>query len=276
MSKYKPLYSSIWNDKDFENYSTEKKLLFIFLITNNLVEKSGIYQISIKEMSFFTDINKSLINDFINDFINEGKIKYDFDNNIIFIKNVFKFQKGMIKNKKVVFATMLRNYQIIKSEFWEDFFDIYKDDETIKEFVSDALNRKIKDFLINNSKKKTTNKNPRKPKETQSVNQDIYQELAEGLKFVLEAKLNRSIKITNWNKDIRLLITEDLKPRSSAIDDVKRCIQAIADHYGKEYFPTTLSAGSFRKKFTSIENYLARNNKSNLSYTNLQNIDLEK
>lgn len=63
MSKYKPLYSSIWNDKDFENYSTEKKLLFIFLITNNLVEKSGIYQISVKQ------------NDFIIDFINEGKIK---------------------------------------------------------------------------------------------------------------------------------------------------------------------------------------------------------
>ena len=127
---------------------------------NNLVEKSGIYQISIKQMSFFTDVQKESINDFINEFINEGKIKYDFVNNIIFIKNIFKFQKGMIKNKKVIFATMLRNYQIIKTDFWQDFFEIYKEDETIKEFIVTALNKEIKDFLINKTKKK-----PKTPKD---------------------------------------------------------------------------------------------------------------
>lgn len=103
---------------------------------------------------------------------------------------------------------------------------------------------------------------------------NTYQELAEGLKFVLEAKLNRSIKITNWKEDIRKLITQDLKPRASPIDDVKRCIQAIADNYGKEFFPVIQSAGSLREKFTKIENYLAKN-KPNLTYNNLQNIDLE-
>ena len=166
------------------------------------------------------------------------------------IKILFEEQEGLLVNKS----------------WLDDIRDIKERSKKRKEAAEQRWKKE----------KQKPNKNPRKPKETQSVNQDIYQELAEGLKFVLEAKLNRSIKITNWNKDIRLLITEDLKPRSSAIDDVKRCIQAIADHYGKEYFPTTLSAGSFRKKFTSIENYLARNNKSNLSYTNLQNIDLEK
>ena len=99
---------------------------------------------------------------------------------------------------------------------------------------------------------KDINNNDNNVNNNKNDNKTIYQELAEGLKFVLEAKLNRSIRITNWNRDIRLLITEDLKPRSSPIDDVKRCIQAIADHYGKEYFPTTLSAGSFRKKFAKI------------------------
>ena len=48
MSKYKPLYSNLWNDPDFENFTVEQKLIFIFLITNSGVEKSGIYKITNK------------------------------------------------------------------------------------------------------------------------------------------------------------------------------------------------------------------------------------
>jgi len=101
MSKYKPLYSNLWNDPDFEKYTPQEKLIYIFLITNQAVEKSGIYKITIKQISFYTDCNKSIINDFINKLINDNKIKYDFEKGVIFIKNVFKFQKGMIKNKSV-------------------------------------------------------------------------------------------------------------------------------------------------------------------------------
>lgn len=163
MSKYKPFYSSLWSDPHFESYSIEKKLLFVFLITNNAVEKSGIYKLTIKQISFYTDISKKLIEQFLNDFINEGKIQYNFDAGIIFIKNVFKFQKGMIKNKKIMFISLLKNYDMIKTDFWYEFFEIYKNDEVINEFINDAINKNINDFIINKkthpSKQKHTTKN---------------------------------------------------------------------------------------------------------------------
>ena len=108
------------------------------------------------------------------------------------------------------------------------------------------------------------------------VTTNVNQELADGLKFILEEKHKRKIKATNWKEDIRKLIENDLKPRSNAIDDVKKAIQAVSDHYGKEYFPVIQSAGSLKYKFSSIENYLARNSKKDLSYFDLKNINLEE
>ena len=160
MSKYKPLYSNLWNDPDFEKYTPQEKLIYIFLITNQAVEKSGIYKITIKQISFYTDCNKSIINDFINKLINDNKIKYDFEKGVIFIKNVFKFQKGMIKNKKIMFISLLKNYQMVKTDFWQEFFDLYINDEVINEFINDAINKEVADFIINKKQDK-----PKKPKE---------------------------------------------------------------------------------------------------------------
>jgi len=158
MSKYKPLYSNLWNDPDFENFTVEQKLIFIFPITNSGVEKSGIYKITVKQISFYTDTQKEVINEFINKLINLGKIKYDFENGIIFIKNVFKFQKGMIKNKKIMFICLLKNYQMVKTEFWQEFFSLYSNDEIINEFINDNINKEIKDLIINKKPNETKNK----------------------------------------------------------------------------------------------------------------------
>ena len=142
MSKYKPLYSSIWTDNQFENYSPEKKLVYIFLLTNQYVEKSGIYKVSVRQIAFNTSITNELINDIINELINEGKIQYDFKEGVIFIKNLFKYQKGMIKNENILLLTLKRNYELVKTEFWNEFFDRYSED---------SLASKINDLLIDGS-----------------------------------------------------------------------------------------------------------------------------
>lgn len=172
MSKYKPLYSNLWNDPEFENFTVEQKLIFIFLITNSAVEKSGIYKITIKQISFYTDTEKEVINEFINKLINLGKIKYDFENGIIFIKNVFKFQKGMIKNKKIMFICLLKNYQMVKTEFWQDFFSLYSNDEIINEFINENINKEIKDLIINKKSNEI-----KKTKTQTAVNEECKSEL---------------------------------------------------------------------------------------------------
>ena len=262
MSKYKPLYSNLWNDPDFENFTVEQKLIFIFLITNSGVEKSGIYKITVKQISFYTDTQKEVINEFINKLINLGKIKYDFENGIIFIKNVFKFQKGMIKNKKIMFICLLKNYQMVKTEFWQEFFSLYSNDEIINEFINENIDKEIKDLIINKKPNETKNKKIAIADNLECKSQLDYfcDEMAISLKEILGRKLNRNIATSNWNKEIKLIVNNDLKIRGEqqARQDLIRCIQAIENHYGKEYFPVIQSAKSLREKFIKIENYLAK------------------
>lgn len=182
MSNYKPLYSSIWTDNQFENYSPEKKLLFIFLLTNQYVEKSGIYKVSIRQIAFNTGLINEVINEVINELINEGKIMYDFTNGIIFIKSVFKYQKGMIKNENILILTMKRNYELVKTEFWNFFFDIYSNDDLINKIKLPLIDGSLMAHQLYINKNKNKNKNngkegvgekPKanleKPKETQLV-----------------------------------------------------------------------------------------------------------
>ena len=89
---------------------------------------------------------------------------------------------------------------------------------------------------------------------------NIYKQLAGGLLFVLEEKLQRRLKFSNWDSEIRKLIEIDLSVRQNAVEDVKQAIQTIADNYGKNYFPIIQSATALREKFTKIEDYVKRNN----------------
>lgn len=162
MSKYKPLYSSIWTDNQFENYSPEKKLVYIFLLTNQYVEKSGIYKISVRQINFNTGVINEVINEVINDLINEGKIDYDFQNAIIFIKNLFKYQKGMIKNENLLLMTLKRNYDLVQCGFWESFFDHYSNDSTINKFKDALINDPLMLHQLNINKNKDKNKNVNK------------------------------------------------------------------------------------------------------------------
>ena len=85
-------------------------------------------------------------------------------------------------------------------------------------------------------------------------------EMVISLKEILSRKLNRNITTSNWNKEIKLIVNSDLKIRGEqqARQDLIKCIQAVENHYGKEYFPIIQSAKSLREKFIKIENYLER------------------
>ena len=103
------------------------------------------------------------------------------------------------------------------------------------------------------------NRNPQKPKKTQLVI-NIYDELTDGLKFILEAKLNRKLNTNSWKKQIELLVEKDLSERANAVEDVKRAMQEVANRFGEQYFPVIQSAAAFREKFSKIETAIQRNN----------------
>lgn len=114
------------------------------------------------------------------------------------------------------------------------------------ESKSESKNKNVSEELINHNQK--------------SELDSFCDEMVISFKEILGRKLNRNIATSNWNKEIKLIINNDLKIRGEqqARQDLIKCIQAVENHYGKEYFPIIQSAKSLREKFIKIENYLER------------------
>lgn len=87
MSKLRSVNTSIWTDVWFESLDINKKLLFIYLITNEKTNMLGVYEISLRKISFETSIPVDIIKDCFDFFEKEGKIKYKCDR-VILIKYI--------------------------------------------------------------------------------------------------------------------------------------------------------------------------------------------
>jgi len=83
MAKYRPIFTRIWKDPDFEEMDAESKLIFIYLCTNELTTDSGIYSISFKTISNETGIpletvRERLTNGSIKNLLYDEQFKYVF------------------------------------------------------------------------------------------------------------------------------------------------------------------------------------------------------
>lgn len=90
MSKLRSINTSIWNDTWFEELDPEQKLLFIYLITNDKTNMLGVYEISIRKISFETSISKQKIEKSFEFFEKSGKIKYAYSR--VILLNFLKHQ----------------------------------------------------------------------------------------------------------------------------------------------------------------------------------------
>jgi hypothetical protein len=98
MSKLRSLNTAFWSDTWVEDLEPLKKLLFIYLVTNDKTNMLGIYEASIKKISFETGISKELVKTYLKDFEKDEKVKY-IDNRIILL-NYMKHQNYNTNMKK--------------------------------------------------------------------------------------------------------------------------------------------------------------------------------
>jgi hypothetical protein len=132
---------------------------------------------------------------------------------------------------------------------------------------SDSENDSKNDIILNNNNIYTHTDNQNRSKTEAKCKQNVIKteldsfcdDIAKSLKDIIEKKLSRKVSSNDWPKQIKLTI-KDLAVRGEekARQDIIKCIQAIEDHFGKDYFPVIQSASSLREKFAKIENYLAK------------------
>lgn len=98
MGKLRSLSTAFWSDPFVEDLSPNEKLLFIYLITNEKTNMLGIYEASVKKISFETGIEKEDVDNALKSFERIGKVKYI--NNYVLLVNFLKHQNFNTNMKK--------------------------------------------------------------------------------------------------------------------------------------------------------------------------------
>ena len=98
MSKLRSVSTAFWSDPFIEDLNPAQKLLFLYLITNEKTNMLGIYEASIKKISFETGVKESEITTFFNLCEQRGKLKYV--GNYVILINFVKNQNYNTNMKK--------------------------------------------------------------------------------------------------------------------------------------------------------------------------------
>jgi hypothetical protein len=121
MAIYRPIYTSIWKDPDFETYKPMMKLIFIYLCTNESTTESGIYPITIKTISNETGISNRMVNELLSNGLKN--VLYDFDNSCVFVKNFYIYNGG--GRPDLLEKSIIKNFKTIFTPLWKEFIKIY-------------------------------------------------------------------------------------------------------------------------------------------------------
>jgi hypothetical protein len=115
MSKLRSLNTIIWSDTWFEVLEPSAKLLFIYLVTNEKTNMLGVYEISIRKVSFETGIPEIDIKRYLKEFEDNNKIKYS--ENRVLLLNFLKHQNynfNMMKSAIRTYNNLPLNLKINK------------------------------------------------------------------------------------------------------------------------------------------------------------------
>ena len=108
--KRRSINTKFWDDPFIQDLTPSEKLLFLYLITNPLTNLLGIYEISIKRISFDTGLSKEIILKGLESFETIKKIFYQ--NNFIIIPNFLKNQ-NLNANMKI---NVVKLFEVLPNE----------------------------------------------------------------------------------------------------------------------------------------------------------------
>ncbi len=139
MDKLRSVNTKFWQDPFIEDLNPTEKLLFLYLLTNPLGNILGIYEISIKRISYDTGIGKETISKALKGFERVGKVFYY--NDYIVLANFLKNQKlnsNMWTGAKKIFLKLPRPLIILTiKNTLEGFESLWKALEDFEKYESE-------------------------------------------------------------------------------------------------------------------------------------------
>ena len=124
MAIYRPIFTQIWNDPDFQKFTESEKIVFMCLFTCDLTTESGVYVTTFQTIAGKTNIPEEKVEHAIIDIFQnqQEKVVYDPQNSIIWVKNFLKHNGHMSPHNLIV--SILNDYQDTrKSNVWDGFWE---------------------------------------------------------------------------------------------------------------------------------------------------------
>lgn len=91
MAVFRKVHTQIWSDPFFSELDSEKKLFYLYILTNERTKQCGIYEISKKNICFDLSMSLDKVNKLLMYFIKLGKLQFSDSTNEIGIKNWAKY-----------------------------------------------------------------------------------------------------------------------------------------------------------------------------------------
>jgi len=142
MARFRKLYHQIWSDPDFQEYSPEQKLIFIYLLSNSKTTESGIYNITPKTVADETNIPLTTVKELLNNGFKN--IVYDITNYCVYVRKFRVYNPG--GSPELITKSVIADYRSTqKTKLWSLFttdYPKYKDN-----LINDGL--KIDEEYLN-------------------------------------------------------------------------------------------------------------------------------
>jgi hypothetical protein len=91
MAAFRKISVTFWTDSFVGELTPEQKYFYLYLMTNDNTTQCGIYETSIRKMSFDTGYNQETVSKLLDFFQEENKIRYSKETNEIALLNWVKF-----------------------------------------------------------------------------------------------------------------------------------------------------------------------------------------
>jgi hypothetical protein len=146
MAKYRAIYQATWKDPDFQAYTPEGKLLFIYLCTNQSTSESGIYPISVKTISDETGIKVATVSQLLDNRLKN--VVYDISNQFVYVRKFRVYNAG--GRPDLIQKTIAGEYRLSKQTFlWSLFIKDYPEFEEAVKSISSPLEPPITNTISN-------------------------------------------------------------------------------------------------------------------------------
>jgi hypothetical protein len=127
MATFRQIHNHIWKDSWFFELSVPRKLLFIYLFSNDRAHTSGVYEIPLQVLLFESGLEPEEAREALAYFQESGRVYFDQDTGHLFVRNMMRYNgSNVLTNQKV--RTNLYNYRQAEGAslaYWDLWQDAY-------------------------------------------------------------------------------------------------------------------------------------------------------